>query len=61
MIKKLVFHNNGGKLRKKFVNCPKGFIHTNVDKVDNLVENIRLYIKIPRKRERIIQNLGITL
>lgn len=51
MMKKLVFHKISGKLRKKFVNCLKFFIHKIVDKGDNSVENICLYIGIPVKRE----------
>lgn len=51
MIKKLVFHSTSGKLRKKFVNYLKIFIHRNVDKVDNSVENVCLYSRILVKRE----------
>lgn len=51
MIKKLLFHIASGKLRKKFVKCLKFFIHKIVDKGDNSVENICLYIGIPVKRE----------
>mgnify|MGYP000233855788 CR=1 FL=1 len=50
MIKKLVFHMDSGKLRKKFVNSLKNLIHRNVDKVDNSVENVCLHPKYPKNR-----------
>jgi hypothetical protein len=61
MMKNLVFHNPSGKLRKKFVNYLKNFIHRNVDKGDNSVENVCLYRRFLTKRESIQDNLWINL